>query len=183
MTWIGELALDGGGLTGARDEIDTEQTARLLGNDHDGRHVGRLGRVLSDHLQRAVLIMFGESRPDHDLRVNPDGRWDIDEIAAREEPVLEGALDAPLRAEPGTTFRYNNGASHVLSAVVDAVIGRPLPAVASERLFSPLGISRWKWPTDPQGRHWGCSGLSLRRVTCSSWGSSTSPAAAGTVTS
>ncbi len=89
------------------------------------------------------------------------GRWDIDEIAARGEPVLEGALDAPLLFEPGESFEYNNGASHVLSAVVEAVAGKPLPGVASERLFTPLGITRWKWPTDPQGHHWGCGGLRL----------------------
>ncbi len=93
--------------------------------------------------------------------LEPGGIWDIDEIAARGEPVLEGALEAPLISPPGECFRYNNGAAHVLSAVVEAAAGRPLPAVASERLFAPLGISRWRWPTDPEGRHWGCGELWL----------------------
>ena len=87
------------------------------------------------------------------------GWWDIDELARRGEPVVEGALQAPLVAPPGWGFLYNNGASHVLSAVIEAVAGKPLADVAAEVLFTPLRIERWHWPTDPQGRHWGCGGL------------------------
>lgn len=87
--------------------------------------------------------------------------WDIDEIAERGEPVVEGALQAPLVAAPGKVFSYNNGAAHVLSAVIEAVAGKPAGDVAAERLFAPLGIDRWDWPTDPQGRHWGNGRLRL----------------------
>ena len=89
------------------------------------------------------------------------GWWDIDELENRHEPVLEGALEAPLVAAPGWGFLYNNGAAHVLSAVIEAVTATPAADVAAERLFGPLGIDRWMWPTDPQGRHWGCGGLEL----------------------
>lgn len=89
------------------------------------------------------------------------GWWDIDELENRHEPVLEGALEAPLVAAPGWGFLYNNGAAHVLSAVIEAVTETPVADVAAERLFGPLGIDRWMWPTDPQGRHWGCGGLEL----------------------
>ena len=89
------------------------------------------------------------------------GWWDIDELEARREPVLEGALEAPLVAAPGWGFLYNNGASHVLSAVIEAVSGTTPSDLAGERLFGPLGIDRWSWPTDPQGRHWGCGELAL----------------------
>lgn len=47
-----------------------------------------------------------------------DGWWDVDELEARGEPLVAGALAAPLVAPPGWGFRYNNGASHVLSAVM-----------------------------------------------------------------
>ena len=89
------------------------------------------------------------------------GWWDIDEIEGRGAPVLEGALEAPLVAPPGWGFLYNNGASHVLSAVIAAAAGKPTDEVAADRLFGPLGIERWSWPTDPQGHHWGCGGLAL----------------------
>jgi len=89
------------------------------------------------------------------------GWWDIDELENRGEPVLEGALEAPLVAPLGWGFLYNNGASHVLSAVIAAVAGKPTEEVAADRLFGPLGIERWSWPTDPQGHHWGCGDLEL----------------------
>ena len=89
------------------------------------------------------------------------GWWDIDELEERNEPVLVGALEAPLVAPPGWGFLYNNGASHVLSAVIEAVAGARPDEVAAERLFGPLGIDRWSWPTDPQGHQWGCGDLEL----------------------
>jgi len=93
--------------------------------------------------------------------LDPRRQWDIDEITARGEPAVEGALRAPLIAAPGQFFVYNNGATHVLSAVVEAVAGKPMAAFAAERLFEPLGIQRWEWPTDPEGRHWGFDRLRL----------------------
>ena len=89
------------------------------------------------------------------------GWWDIDELESRGAPVLEGALEAPLVAPPGWGFLYNNGASHVLSAVIAAAAGRPTDQVAADRLFGPLDVERWSWPTDPQGHHWGCGSLEL----------------------
>jgi CubicO group peptidase (beta-lactamase class C family) len=89
------------------------------------------------------------------------GWWDIDELAERGVPLVHGALAAPLVGPPGWGFLYNNGASHVLSAVIGAVAGAPTAEVAAERLFQPLGIDRWRWPTDPQGLHWGCGDLQV----------------------
>ena len=37
----------------------------------------------------------------------------------------------------------------------------PTAEVAADILFGPLGITRWQWPTDPQGRSWGCDELQL----------------------
>jgi len=89
------------------------------------------------------------------------GWWDIDELERRGAPVLRGALEAPLVAPAGWGFLYNNGASHVLSGVIAAAAGRPTDEVAADRLFRPLGIERWFWPTDPEGHHLGCGSLEL----------------------
>jgi len=93
--------------------------------------------------------------------LDSSGRWDLDEIVERGEPWVESALAAPLVAEPGSTFTYSNGACHVLSAVVEAVAGKPTADVADERLFRPLGISRWQWEADPEGRSDAAGGLRL----------------------
>jgi CubicO group peptidase (beta-lactamase class C family) len=87
---------------------------------------------------------------------------DIDEIADRGEPWVDGPLAAPLRAEPGTTFGYNNGAAHVLGVVVARAMQKPLARLAEERLFGPLGIDDYRWPTDPDGNPLGYGHLELR---------------------
>jgi CubicO group peptidase (beta-lactamase class C family) len=94
--------------------------------------------------------------------LDPGGRHDIDEIADRGESWVEGPLAAPLVAEPGTTFAYNNGAAHVLSVLIAAKTGRPLLDFAEERLFAPLGIRRYRWPTDPEGNPLGYGHLELQ---------------------
>jgi CubicO group peptidase (beta-lactamase class C family) len=91
-----------------------------------------------------------------------EGRWDIDDIADRGESFVEGPLAAPLVAEPGTAFSYNNGAVHVLSALLARKVGRPLLEYASERLFGPLGIAEYRWPADPEGNPIGYGMLELR---------------------
>jgi CubicO group peptidase (beta-lactamase class C family) len=91
-----------------------------------------------------------------------EGRWDIDDIADRGESYVEGPLAAPLVAEPGTAFSYNNGAAHVLGALLAQKEGRPLQELAEERLFRPLGIPEYRWPTDPDGNPLGYGCLELR---------------------
>jgi CubicO group peptidase (beta-lactamase class C family) len=88
--------------------------------------------------------------------------YDIDEIADRGESWVAGPLAAPLRAEPGTTFIYNNGAAHVLGVVIARAAGTPLATYAEEHLFTPLGIHDYRWPTDPDGNPLGYGHLELR---------------------
>jgi CubicO group peptidase (beta-lactamase class C family) len=94
--------------------------------------------------------------------LDAEGRWDIDEIADRGESWAEGPLAAPRVAEPGTAFAYNNGAAHVLSVLLARRARRPLLELAEERLFGPLGIADYRWPTDPDGNPLGYGHLELR---------------------
>jgi CubicO group peptidase (beta-lactamase class C family) len=87
---------------------------------------------------------------------------DIDEIADRGESWVEGPLAAPLAAEPGTAFIYNNGAAHVLGVLLARAVGMPLREFAEERLFAPLGIDEYRWPADPDGNVLGYGHLELR---------------------
>ncbi len=91
-----------------------------------------------------------------------EGSWDIDDIADRAGSWIEGVVAAPLVAEPGTKFEYNNGAAHVLGAVVAQATERPLRELAEERLFAPLGIAEYHWPSDPDGNPLGYGHLELR---------------------
>ena len=91
-----------------------------------------------------------------------DTPYDIDDIADRGESWVTGPLAAPLCAEPGTTFIYNNGAAHVLGVVIARATDTPLATYAEEHLFTPLGIDDYRWPTDPDGNPLGYGHLELR---------------------
>src|SRR4051794_493842 len=94
---------------------------------------------------------------------------DIDEIADRGESWVDGPLAAPLRTEPGTTFTYNNGAAHVLGAVISRATEMPLRQFAEEHLFEPLEIDTYRWPDDPDGNPLGYGHLEYgRAISCGS---------------
>ena len=73
-------------------------------------------------------------------------------------------LNLPMAADPGSTFLYNSGASHVLSAVVNTAVQ---PARAGHLLLCPAGAlsARWgsipQWERDSQGIPIGGWGLQL----------------------
>jgi len=71
-------------------------------------------------------------------------------------------LDQPMTNQPGETFYYNSGNSHLLSALITRLTGRSAEDFAKARLFGPLGITDYVWPKDPQGQSYGGWGLSLK---------------------
>lgn len=94
--------------------------------------------------------------------LEPESPHDIDEIADRGESWIAGPLAAPLRAEPGSTFLYNNGAAHVLGVLLARATSTPLARFAADNLFRPLGFEQFRWPADPEGNPLGYGHLELR---------------------
>jgi CubicO group peptidase (beta-lactamase class C family) len=64
--------------------------------------------------------------------------------------------------KPGETFFYDSGMPHVLSAIIQQQSGLTLEAYAREKLFAPLGITDFRWQSDPLGVTTGYTGLSLQ---------------------
>jgi len=60
-------------------------------------------------------------------------------------------IDLPMAKEPGTHFNYCNGATFLLSAVLQQKTGLDALSFAEKHLFKPLGISGVIWPSNPQG--------------------------------
>jgi CubicO group peptidase (beta-lactamase class C family) len=74
---------------------------------------------------------------------------------------VQFVLARPLAASPGTTFNYNSGAIHLLSAILTGACG-PTPAFAEAHLFTPLGLApTHTWEMDNQGLANGAAGLQL----------------------
>ena len=93
------------------------------------------------------------------LDVGP--RWDMDGLFYQDRPWVEATLDSPLVGEPGETFGYDNGLTHVAAVMVQRALGRTVADAAAEHLFGPLGIGRHDWPADPEGHTVGSTDLRL----------------------
>ncbi len=70
-------------------------------------------------------------------------------------------LALPVENEPGAPFVYNNGASFMLSAIVQKLTGQTLLEYLTPRLFEPLGIEHPTWEKVPGGINGGGWGLSI----------------------
>lgn len=71
-------------------------------------------------------------------------------------------LSRPVDHLPGTHFAYNNGASYLLSAIVQKATGQTVLDYLTPRLFKPLGIEGADWEQSPQGINSGGFGLRVR---------------------
>lgn len=68
----------------------------------------------------------------------------------------------PVEHEPGTFFRYNTGATYMLSAIVQKTTGQDVLTYLTPRLFEPLDIRDATWETSPQGIRTGGYGLKVK---------------------
>jgi CubicO group peptidase (beta-lactamase class C family) len=89
-------------------------------------------------------------------------------------------IDRPMATQPGTTFVYNTGASHLVSGVISILTGRPAAALAAKRLFAPSAFATTsglplRRASTPEGSACSCS-----RATSPSSPSSTFTTDAGT---
>lgn len=67
------------------------------------------------------------------------------------EDWIQFMLDLPMAEAPGTRFEYCNGASFLLSAIIQKATGIKTLEFAEEHLFSHLEITDFRWPANPQG--------------------------------
>jgi CubicO group peptidase (beta-lactamase class C family) len=74
---------------------------------------------------------------------------------------LTYTLGLPMAGQPGVTFYYSTGASHLASAILTQATGMSTFQFAKQFLFQPLGIEDHDWITDKRGIYYGGAGLSL----------------------
>lgn len=83
------------------------------------------------------------------------------QIMLEDEDSLQFILDQPMASEPGTSFVYTSGASHLLSALISETTGMSALDFAKENLFTPLGIHNVSWNEDGEGLNMGWTDIAL----------------------
>ncbi|MCB9589052.1 MAG: beta-lactamase family protein [Polyangiaceae bacterium] len=79
----------------------------------------------------------------------------------RSQDFVQFALDSELEAKPGERFIYGNSASNLLSGLIERASGKRADRFVAERLFKPLGITRYWWSLDKAKHAHGMSGLHI----------------------
>jgi CubicO group peptidase (beta-lactamase class C family) len=76
--------------------------------------------------------------------------------------LVQAILSRRMASVPGSRFAYDNGAVHLVSAILTRATGMSAAAYASTELFRPLGIDEAAlWSADRQGNSHGAYGLQL----------------------
>jgi CubicO group peptidase (beta-lactamase class C family) len=73
--------------------------------------------------------------------------------------IVKRVLNLSLESTPGSTFNYNTGLTHLLSAIISKASGMSTLDFARRYLFEPLDIENVQWDTDRDGYHIGGSEL------------------------
>ncbi|GHI25831.1 hypothetical protein Shyd_72020 [Streptomyces hydrogenans] len=61
------------------------------------------------------------------------------------QDVRDGVLAEPLRHPPGAAVAYTDRAALVLGWLAEHLTGRPLAALARERVWEPLAMRATRW--------------------------------------
>jgi CubicO group peptidase (beta-lactamase class C family) len=88
-------------------------------------------------------------------------RWRGLHEMRQSEDWVQFVLDLPMAEEPGTKFEYCNGASFLLSAIIQETTGLSAFEFANEHFFGPMDIVNVEWSSNPQGITIGWSDLHL----------------------
>jgi CubicO group peptidase (beta-lactamase class C family) len=92
------------------------------------------------------------------VAVGPD---DIDDVMAMLHGWGDALRDAKRSWRPGSRFRYDDGAAHLLAIRLTEAFGDDLLTVARRHLFDLLGIGEVRWRTDPEGYRVGTGHLEI----------------------
>ena len=79
----------------------------------------------------------------------------------RSDDWIQFVLDRPMEYTPGEVQDYNSGLSELLAYIIQKSTGMRADSFALERLFTPMGIDEYYWPTNPQGYARGGGGMRL----------------------
>jgi len=146
-------------------------TAALIGIAIDQGLVAGVEQPIAELLPEYAGLLTGDKAlitVEHALTMTTGLRWvdfgvnnSFERIADAEDSVAF-VLGEPLDSQPGETFFYNTGSSHLLSAIIHHNAGMTTAEYAELYLFEPLEIGDYQWPALQDGVHQGGWGMTMR---------------------
>jgi CubicO group peptidase (beta-lactamase class C family) len=127
-----------------------------------------------ESLDESILTYFPEYEPDdaekaeitiRDLLTMSAGlKWQENDLNSMytffvSRRIVPRVLKQPVVTEPGSTFNYSTGLTHLLSAIISRASGMSTLQFAEKYLFGPLDIQNVQWDRDREGYHVGGSEL------------------------
>lgn len=143
-------------------------TSTAIGLAADGGHLSVDDRVLDyfpDDLPESVGPHLAAMRVKHLLMMGAGHAGDSlfgGKFTMTHPNWARSVLARPVEYYPGTHFAYNNGATYLLSAILQKSTGQTVLNFLEPRLFAPLGIEGADWEQNPQGINPGAWGLRVR---------------------
>ncbi|MCD9028827.1 beta-lactamase family protein [Luteimonas sp. BDR2-5] len=132
---------------GLLDGVD-QPVAPLLADRLPANPDPRMARLTVGHL----LSMQAGLQPTSGRQY---GRW------VAQPDWVRAALAQPFVDEPGGGMLYSTGSTHLLSAILVRVGGKPTLALAREWLAPQAGFAVTSWDRDPQGIHFGGNQMAM----------------------
>ena len=141
-------------------------TSALVGIAIDEGLISGVDAKLADYLPEAA----NTDKADITLRqlLTHTGGFEWYEWAGRADTFFEWRasenwvdyiLKRRMIAQPGSTFTYTTGGTHLLTAVLQRVTGEDALEYGRAHIFEPLGMGSVEWGADPQGIMDGGNGL------------------------
>jgi CubicO group peptidase (beta-lactamase class C family) len=122
----------------------------------------RVVDLLPDDLPPIVPDNLAAMRVRHLLTMTTGHATDtVGTLTEHEHDWTKTLLRQPVPLAPGTTFVYDTGATHLLSAILQRRTGERLLDFLTPRLLEPLGIEDATWEQSPVGVDAGGWGLSI----------------------
>lgn len=137
------IAIDKGIIRGVNDKVP-DYIPELSAKDDDAAKV--------EMTIRHLLTMTSG------FRSNETWEWYFSDAP---HAILD-AWNRPLAANPGETYAYESASMELLSVALARAANQDTKMFAVENLFTPLGITDFKWEQDPVGYHRGAYGLQMR---------------------
>jgi len=80
-----------------------------------------------------------------------DGTKDCENEMATTNNWVNFSLALPMKDRPGTAWAYNSSAPVIAGAIVSRAAHTSIMDFAKKYLFTPLGITNYRWTVDPAG--------------------------------